>query len=95
MKSYVLTIMAAAIVAAAAATAAMMAAAPAITAQNHRAGGRKPLLDKTWTTGVQENKEGSQAFVNQVLTSPVSFQAEGTGIEPATPFGAPHFQCGR
>jgi len=21
--------------------------------------------------------------------------AEGTGIEPATPFGAPHFQCGR
>ena len=21
--------------------------------------------------------------------------AEGTGLEPATPFGAPHFQCGR
>ena len=23
------------------------------------------------------------------------FQAEGTGLEPATPYGAPHFQCGR
>jgi hypothetical protein len=22
-------------------------------------------------------------------------QAEGTGLEPATPCGAPHFQCGR
>ena len=21
--------------------------------------------------------------------------AEGTGLEPATPYGAPHFQCGR
>ena len=26
---------------------------------------------------------------------PGVFQAEGTGLEPATPCGAPHFQCGR
>ena len=54
-----------------------------------------PSLDKTWTTGGQENEAGSQVLVFQVLTSPVSFQAEGTGLEPATPCGAPHFQCGR
>jgi len=23
------------------------------------------------------------------------YAAEGTGLEPATPDGAPHFQCGR
>jgi len=32
----------------------------------------------------------TEAIDNQDLT-----QAEGTGLEPATPYGAPHFQCGR
>ena len=52
-------------------------------------------LDKTGTTGGQENEAGSQVLAVSSLTSPVSFQAEGTGFEPATPCGAPHFQCGR
>ncbi len=32
----------------------------------------------------------TEAVDNQDVT-----RAEGTGIEPATPYGAPHFQCGR
>jgi hypothetical protein len=38
---------------------------------------------------------GSQVLAVALPTSPGSFQAEGTGLEPATPYGAPHFQCGR
>ncbi len=43
----------------------------------------------------QEDEAGLQVLALTSLTSPNSFLAEGTGIEPATPFGAPHFQCGR
>lgn len=50
--------------------------------------------DKTGTTGVQEKAKGSQGLVFSALTSRFSFQAEGTGFEPATPYGAPHFECG-
>ena len=53
--------------------------------------GKSPLA-KTWTTGVQEKEAGSQVLATASLTSPVSFQAEGKGFEPATPCGAPHFQ---
>jgi len=31
----------------------------------------------------------------KVLTFQVLNEAEGKGFEPSTPFGAPHFQCGR
>ena len=51
--------------------------------------------DKSGTTGCQETKMDSQALCLQVLTRPASFQAEGTGLEPATGYPAPHFQCGR
>jgi hypothetical protein len=52
-------------------------------------------LDKTWTFAGSGNKCGSQALMNQVLASRVSFQAEGMGFEPTTPFGAPDFESGR
>ena len=45
-------------------------------------------------TGAQEKEDGSQAAVVKGLTSRFSFEAEGTGLEPATPYGAPHFECG-
>ncbi len=48
--------------------------------------------DKTGTTGGQEKEAGSQAAIVKALASRVSFRAEGTGLEPATPYGAPHFQ---
>ena len=48
--------------------------------------------DKTGTTGVQEKASGSQALVFSAPTSRFSFQAEGTGLEPAIPYGTPHFQ---
>ncbi len=47
-------------------------------------GSRKTPLDKTWTTRGQENEAGSQVLVLSALTSPVSFQAEGMGLEPTT-----------
>ena len=52
---------------------------------------RAPLA-KTWTTGVQENEEGSQVPANSVLASPVSFRAEGKGFEPSTGCPAPDFE---
>ena len=51
--------------------------------------------EKTWTTGKSENGESSQRVGFQHVASFSKFQAEGTGLEPATPCGAPHFQCGR
>jgi hypothetical protein len=47
-------------------------------------------LDKTWTTRGQETEEGSEMLVFLALTSPVSFRAEGTGLEPATPLLGHH-----
>jgi len=41
--------------------------------------------DKSGTAGVQEKGDGSQVAVIKALTSRFSFQAEGTGLEPATP----------
>ena len=51
--------------------------------------------DKKGTNGGQEKEHGSQVTAISALTSRVSFPAEGTGVEPATPYGAPHLQCGR
>jgi len=55
-------------------------------------GARRGHRDKTGTTGVQEKANGSQGLVFSALTSRFSFQAEGTGLEPAIPYGTPHFQ---
>ena len=51
--------------------------------------------DKTGTSAARENGNGSQVPENKPNASRSSFEAEGTGLEPATPCGAPHFQCGR
>jgi len=46
-------------------------------------------LDRTWTTRGQEKEVGSQVLVSSSLTSPVSFNAEGKGLEPSTGKPAP------
>ena len=51
--------------------------------------------DKTGTIGSVASNVGSQTAASKPLTSRVSFAAEGMGLEPTTPCGAPHFQCGR
>lgn len=51
--------------------------------------------DKTGTIGGCQNGGDSQVATGSHFASRVSFQAEGTGFEPATGFPAPHFQCGR
>ena len=51
-------------------------------------------LDKTWTTRGQENEAGSQVLIVRSLTSPVSFTAEGKGVEPSTGYPAPDFESG-
>ncbi len=48
--------------------------------------------DKRGTTARHENKDRSQGLADQQLASSFSFEAEGTGLEPATGFPAPHFQ---
>ena len=49
--------------------------------------------DKTGTNGEHFPEPLSQVLTSRILATGGSFQAEGTGLEPATPFGAPHFQC--
>ena len=51
--------------------------------------------DKTGTSLVAENAHSSQLAKYKPVASCVSFEAEGTRLELATPCGAPHFQCGR
>ena len=51
--------------------------------------------DKTGTTAGAKVSRNSQEVGVQQLASGVSFEAEGTRLELATPCGAPHFQCGR
>ena len=51
-------------------------------------GNNRPNQAKKAETAPAETS--TEAVDNSRLT-----QAEGTGLEPATPFGAPHFQCGR
>jgi len=66
---------------------------PAPQSMTGRTAGISPL-DRTWTTGVQENEEGPQVLVSQVLASPGSFLAEGKGFEPSTGCPAPDFESG-
>ncbi len=51
--------------------------------------------DSSGTTAVARRNDGSQHLMFQQVASRSFEEAEGTGLEPATPFGAPHFQCGR
>ena len=51
--------------------------------------------DKKGTNALPKNGNSSQMPGNKANASCVSFGAEGTGLEPATGFPAPHFQCGR
>ena len=50
---------------------------------------------KTGTRSLGTNGNSSQTPINKAITSRHVFQAEGTGVEPATGCPAPHFQCGR
>ena len=49
--------------------------------------------DKTGTTWCQDNEADAQTQFNSALTTLHFSAAEGTGLEPATGFPAPHFQC--
>ena len=93
MLKYVLMIVVAAIVAATSNPAAAMAARVA-GAEIPGVGPGKSPLDKTWTTGGQENEAGSQVLAVTSLTSPGSFEAEGKGFEPSTGCPAPDFESG-
>ncbi len=42
-----------------------------------------------------QSEPWTQATGDTGLANTVLKTAEGTGLEPATPYGAPHFQCGR
>ena len=97
MKS-VMTIVLVAMLAVSSNPAAIMAAvvaAKSAGAESSSVSSWNLFLDKTWTTWGQENVAGSQVLAVSSLTSTVSFSAEGMGLEPTTPCGAPHFQCGR
>ena len=59
------------------------AVAAAVDAENRGVVQKNQPLDKTWTTGVQENEAGSQVLDITTLTSLMSFQAKRTGfLEP-------------
>ena len=68
-----------------------------------REGGSKLLrgLKPTAATGASlrdQDNGGGGGTKNEESRREAAFgvtEAEGTGLEPATPYGAPHFQCGR
>ena len=80
------------VVAALAATLAFMLA-PAMASVAEKATFRQ--RDKTGTTWGPRNSVAAEVLRSEQLAATFSFAAEGTGVEPATPCGAPHFQCGR
>ncbi len=47
------------------------------------------------TVQLCQSKTSPQVLVNKELATTVSIEAEGTGLEPATPYGAPVLQTGR
>jgi hypothetical protein len=51
--------------------------------------------DKTGTTWGPANGVAAEIVMVKPFAAAFSFRAEGMGIEPTTPCGAPHFQCGR
>ena len=59
-------------------------------------GAGSPSLSPTGTTGSAKNGRKplqSNGFGLNCRRLSLAGKAEGTGVEPATPFGAPHFQC--
>ena len=56
--------------------------------------GDSTLRDNSGTPRGVRNNKGSQLIGNQRVASRFSFAAEGMGLEPTTPKGAPHFECG-
>lgn len=46
------------------------------------------------TVQLCQSKTPPQLLDYQCVTTAVLIKAEGTGFEPATPYGAPHFECG-
>jgi hypothetical protein len=52
------------------------------------------VRDKTGTNSGTPNNVGSQMVATAPLASRVSFAAEGRGLEPPTPYGAPDFESG-
>ncbi len=57
--------------------------------------GEEGNRDKTGTDPCPENSNGSQMVMSEPLTSRVSCQAEGRGLEPPIPCGTPDFESGR
>ena len=53
---------------------------------------RTEVLDKTGQTAARNFGRESQREAEWGLTSTQKTKAEGTGLEPATPYGALHFQ---
>ena len=51
--------------------------------------------DKSWTVGVLENTCLPEINLPSAVTARCSFQAEGTGFEPATGFPASDFESDR
>ena len=56
---------------------------------------RNENLDESWTSRVPNEKASLQVPSKSQLATRPSTAAEGTGLEPATPCGARHFQCRR
>ena len=53
-----------------------------------------PNRDKAGASAAPRMNDGPQPLTNQQVASRCILAAEGTGLEPATPNGAPHFECG-
>jgi len=53
------------------------------------------LMDKTGTTRGSANHLAAEMLTDKLLAAAFSFVAEGMGVEPTTPCGAPDFESGR
>src|SRR5262245_33011433 len=60
---------------------------------SHAAQSQNEKRDKTGTIPVKRNSSLPLNVQPERFATMNFFQAEGTGLEPATPCGAPHFQC--
>lgn len=55
----------------------------------------KPLIDTVLSQLTVSIEDAAASGFQTSIYDSVFFVAEGTGLEPATGFPAPHFQCGR
>jgi hypothetical protein len=63
-----------------------------------QANNKNEVYNTSYNTGPETPKKCNEVSADDSAeTSNQSglTKAEGTGLEPATPYGAPHFQCGR